>query len=347
MAANKLVYFIIALLVVAIWGVTFISTKVLINAGLEPAWIFVIRFVMAYAGIWLVQAFGKEKPRLWSRSLRDEAVLLLLGVSGGSLYFMAENSALAYTQASNVSFIVCTAPLLTAIFTLLYRRFSKGEFAASMEPIRLNWALILGTILALTGVALLSFGGKGVEVNARGDLLALAAAVCWGAYSLYVSKMTADYGEVFVTRKVFFYGLLTIVPFMIGSHFPAVELKQPVVIWNLLFLGIIASLVCFVVWNRVLKELGNVTATNFVYLNPFFTLATAIIVLGERLTPLSALGSLSIIAGVFIAGNLNSTNNETSHTEVPGGICHHRRQSAFCHRSGTDDPGGRRERRRP
>ena len=302
MAANKLVYFIIALLVVAIWGVTFISTKVLINAGLEPAWIFVIRFVMAYAGIWLVQAFGKEKPRLWSRSLRDEAVLLLLGVSGGSLYFMAENSALAYTQASNVSFIVCTAPLLTAIFTLLYRRFSKGEFAASMEPIRLNWALILGTILALTGVALLSFGGKGVEVNARGDLLALAAAVCWGAYSLYVSKMTADYGEVFVTRKVFFYGLLTIVPFMIGSHFPAVELKQPVVIWNLLFLGIIASLVCFVVWNRVLKELGNVTATNFVYLNPFFTLATAIIVLGERLTPLSALGSLSIIAGVFIAG---------------------------------------------
>ena len=302
MAANKLVYFIIALRVVAIWGVTFISTKVLINAGLEPAWIFVIRFVMAYAGIWLVQAFGKEKPRLWSRSLRDEAVLLLLGVSGGSLYFMAENSALAYTQASNVSFIVCTAPLLTAIFTLLYRRFSKGEFAASMEPIRLNWALILGTILALTGVALLSFGGKGVEVNARGDLLALAAAVCWGAYSLYVSKMTADYGEVFVTRKVFFYGLLTIVPFMIGSHFPAVELKQPVVIWNLLFLGIIASLVCFVVWNRVLKELGNVTATNFVYLNPFFTLATAIIVLGERLTPLSALGSLSIIAGVFIAG---------------------------------------------
>ena len=302
MAANKLVYFIIALLVVAIWGVTFISTKVLINAGLEPAWIFVIRFVMAYAGIWLVQAFGKEKPRLWSRSLRDEAVLLLLGVSGGSLYFMAENSALAYTQASNVSFIVCTAPLLTAIFTLLYRRFSKGEFAASMEPIRLNWALILGTILALTGVALLSFGGKGVEVNARGDLLALAAAVCWGAYSLYVSKMTADYGEVFVTRKVFFYGLLTIVPFMIGSHFPAAELKQPVVIWNLLFLGIIASLVCFVVWNRVLKELGNVTATNFVYLNPFFTLATAIIVLGERLTPLSALGSLSIIAGVFIAG---------------------------------------------
>ncbi len=302
MPAKKLLYFILALLVVAVWGVTFISTKVLINNGLQPAQIFVIRFVMAYAGIWLMELIGKGKPRLWSRSLRDEAVLLLLGVSGGSLYFMAENSALAYTQASNVSFIVCTAPLLTAIFTLIYRRFSKGDFAASMEPIRLNWALVLGTVLALTGVALLSFGGKGVEMNARGDLLAFAAAVCWGVYSLYVSKMTADYGEVFVTRKVFFYGLLTIIPFVVGREFPTEGLARPVVIWNLLFLGIVASLVCFIVWNRVLKELGNVTATNFVYLNPFFTLATAIIVLGERLTPLSALGSLAIIAGVFIAG---------------------------------------------
>ena len=302
MAANKLVYFIIALLVVAIWGITFISTKVLINAGLEPAWIFVIRFVMAYAGIWLLELLSKDKPRLWSRSLRDEAVLLLLGVSGGSLYFLAENSSLAYTQASNTSFIVCTAPLLTAIFTLVYRKLSKGEFAASLEPIRLNWALVLGTILALTGVALLSFGGNGVEMSPKGDLLAFAAAILWGIYSLFVSKMTADYGELFVTRKVFFYGLLTIIPFIAGQRFPAAELGQPVVIWNLLFLGIVASLICFIAWNRVLKELGNVTATNFVYLNPFFTLATAIVVLGERLTPLSALGSAAIIVGVFIAG---------------------------------------------
>ena len=303
MPAKKILYYALALLVVAVWGVTFISTKVLINNGLYPSHIFVIRFIMAYVGIWVMELVSVKKPRLWSSSLRDEAVLLLLGVSGGSLYFMAENSALAYTQASNVSFIVCTAPLLTAIFTLVYRKCSKGEFAASLEPLRLNWALVLGTVLALTGVGLLSFEGQGLEMNARGDILAFAAALCWGVYSLFVSKMTADYGELFVTRKVFFYGLLTIVPFLIAEGRPILtdQLAKPVVIWNLLFLGIVASLICFIIWNRVLKELGNVTATNFVYLNPFFTLATAILVLGERLTPLSAIGSAAIIAGVFIA----------------------------------------------
>ena len=305
MPAKKVTYHILALLVVAIWGITFISTKVLINNGLEPAWIFFIRFVMAYAGLWLLQAFKGGRTRLWSDNLKDEAVFILLGVSGGSLYFLAENSALAYTNASNVAFIVCTAPLVTAILTLAFRRISKGPFAQALEPVRLNWALILGTILSLLGVGLLSFGGEGVEMNARGDLLALAASIFWGLYSLFMSKMTSQYGELLATRKVFFWGLVTIVPFLLARSGDAPDMQlllKGEVLWNLLFLGIVASLVCFVVWNRVMAEMGNVTATNYVYLNPFFTLVGAMIILGERLTPLSALGSASIILGVFIAG---------------------------------------------
>ena len=210
MPAKKVTYHLLALLVVAIWGLTFISTKVLINNGLEPAWIFLIRFVMAYAGIWALMAFKKGGTRLWSDSLKDEAAFLLLGVSGGSLYFLAENTALAYTNASNVAFIVCTAPLLTVIFTIAYRHFSKDRFAQAMEPVRFNWALALGTVLSLAGVGLLSFDGASVQMNARGDILAFCAAILWGIYSLFISRMTAQYGELFTTRKVFFWGALAV-----------------------------------------------------------------------------------------------------------------------------------------
>ena len=313
MHAKKVTYHLLALLVVAIWGMTFISTKVLINNGLEPAWIFLIRFVMAYAGIWALTALkgGKTrggKLRLWSRTFKDEAVFILLGVSGGSLYFLTENSALAYTRASNVAFIVCTAPLLTAIFTILYRRRFHGPFAQALEPVRMNWALIAGTVLSLLGVGLLSFEGAGVQMNARGDLLALCAAIFWGIYSLFINKMTDDYGELFATRKVFFWGLVTIIPILAAQGGSAPSWQQLLhgqVLWNLLFLGIVASLVCYVVWNRVMAELGNVTATDYVYLNPLFTLVGAMILLGERLTLLSAIGSASIILGVFIAGKYN------------------------------------------
>jgi drug/metabolite transporter (DMT)-like permease len=304
MARGRFFYHLLALAVVAVWGITFVSTKTLIGAGMHPVGIFAIRFLLAYAGIWLLAAANGKSRRLWSASLKDELVFVFLGITGGSLYFLAENTALAYTQASNVAFLVCVAPLFTLLFTLAYKKLFRGRFADGMENIRVGFPLIGGTLLALVGMAMVVFDGTRLEVSARGDLLAIGAALCWALYSLYMGQMTEDYGAVFATRKVFFYGLLTILPFLgqVAESLSPAILLQPVVIWNLLFLGVVASLACFVAWNLVMARLGNVTATNYVYLNPVFTLVTAMIILGERMTLVSGLGSAAILAGVVLAG---------------------------------------------
>ena len=142
----------------AVWGVTFVSTKVLIGAGMHPVAIFFVRFMLAYAGIWLYIALSRQPSKLWY-GWKEELVFLLLGVSGGSLYFLTENLALAYTQATNVAFLVCSAPLFTAIFTLIYRRFGKGRFVDGLEPVRLGWPLVGGTVLALSGMGMVVFDG--------------------------------------------------------------------------------------------------------------------------------------------------------------------------------------------
>lgn len=296
-------YHLLALGVVLVWGVTFVCTKVLIGAGLHPIDIFWIRFLLAYAGIWAyILLTGKDRV-LWY-GWKEEAVFLLLGITGGSFYFLTENMALAFTQASNVAFLVCSAPLFTAILTLLYRRFGKGRFAESLEKVRLGWPLIGGTVLALSGMALVAFEGSRLRVSPKGDLLAIGAAVCWAVYSLFMGEMARKYGTVTATRKVFFYGLLTILPFLgVQGRSLSPEILGQFSVWgNLLFLGLVASLICFIAWNLVIDKLGNVTSTNYVYLNPVFTLLTATIFLGERMTPLSALGCASILAGVIWAG---------------------------------------------
>ena len=296
-------YHILALAVVGVWGVTFVCTKVLIGAGMDPAGIFLCRFILAYAGIWLYTVLTGKEKKVWN-GWKDEGVFLLLGISGGSLYFLTENTALAYTQASNTAFLVCSAPLFTAIFTLLYSRFGKGRFASGLEKVRLGWPLVGGTLLALAGMALVLFGRGEVSLSAKGDFLAVAAAVCWAVYSLFMGQMTREYGTLTATRKVFFYGLLTILPFMGGSgdSLSKEVLGQPVVWTNLVFLGMVASLLCFLAWNLVIDKLGNITSTNYVYLNPVFTLISASVLLGERMTPSAALGSAAILAGVILAG---------------------------------------------
>ena len=104
---------------------------------------------------------------------------------------------------------------------------------------------------------------------------------------------------------MFFYGLITILPFLGGCRdsFSADILCQTPVWGNLLFLGLISSLVCFLAWNLVIDKLGNVTSTNYVYLNPVFTLFSAMALLGERMTLLAAIGSVAILAGVIWAGS--------------------------------------------
>ena len=308
MPANRLRYHLLTLAVVAVWGVTFVSTKVLIGAGMHPVAIFFVRFMLAYAGIWLYIALSRQPAKLWY-GWKEELIFLLLGVSGGSLYFLTENLALAYTQATNVAFLVCSAPLFTAIFTLIYRRFGKGRFVDGLEPVRLGWPLIGGTVLALAGMAMVVFDGARLQLSARGDLLAIAAALCWAVYSLFMSQMTRDHGTVTATRKVFFYGLLTILPFLGGykdSFAPAI-LGQTAVWFNLLFLGLVASLLCFILWNLAMDKLGNVTTTNYVYLNPVFTLLSAMALLGERMTLLAGIGCAAILAGVIWAGQRNNS----------------------------------------
>ena len=308
MPANRLRYHLLTLAVVAVWGVTFVSTKVLIGAGMHPVAIFFVRFMLAYAGIWLYIALSRQPAKLWY-GWQEELVFLLLGVSGGSLYFLTENLALAYTQATNVAFLVCSAPLFTAIFTLIYRRFGKGRFVDGLEPVRLGWPLIGGTVLALAGMAMVVFDGARLQLSAQGDLLAIAAALCWALYSLFMSQMTRDHGTVTATRKVFFYGLLTILPFLGGykdSFAPAI-LGQTAVWFNLLFLGLVASLLCFILWNLAMDKLGNVTTTNYVYLNPVFTLLSAMALLGERMTLLAGIGCAAILAGVIWAGQRNNS----------------------------------------
>ena len=275
-----------AFFVVAIWGTTFVQTKVLINAGLRPEEIFLYRFVLAYL---LILPFAGK--RLFLDSLRDEVAALLLGVTGGSLYFVTENTALIYGYCSNVSLLVCTTPLITAIVMGILFPKEKMKKGA-----------LTGSLVAFMGMALVIFNGNFVlKLSPLADTLAFAACICWTLYSVIMKYIQPRYGTMLIMRKVFGYGVLTIVPFFIGTP-PRVELltQGGTVVWlNILTLGCVASMLCYTLWNFVLKRLGTVRATNFIYFNPVVTIVTSWLVLDEKITWIAILGAALVLAGMY------------------------------------------------
>lgn len=287
--SNQVLGHLTALLVVMIWGETFVSTKMLLNAGLMPADIFFYRFLLAYVLTWFV-----SYKRLFCRNLTDELTTFALGVLGGSIYFLTENMALVYSTASNVAILLSSCPLLTA---LLLSIFYKSE--------RLSKKQIFGSLLAFLGMVMVVLNGQLIlHLNPRGDALAIGAAVCWAFYSLFMKRVMHKYSSWFISRKVFFYGLLTILPYyaLVSPLNTDVSiLTCPVVYGNLLYLGSVASMFCYIMWNWTLSKLGAVKATNYLYLQSLFTMLFASLILHERITWMAIAGAAILILGMIRA----------------------------------------------
>lgn len=285
---QKLLWHLIAVGAVAVWGTTFVNTKVLYNSGLTPSEIFFLRFLIAYVAIWFI-----SPRKLFADSWRDEGLMLLLGITGGSLFFVAENSAVGLTYVNNVSFITSTSPLITVILGIVF-----------VKSIKATWTLIIGSLIALLGVGIVIFNGSFIlHLNPWGDLLALLTAVCWAVYSLLMKAVSSKYSAVFITRKIFFYGLVTVLPMFLIDPWTATfsMLMTPKVVLNLLFLGLIASFLCFALWTVVIARLGVMTASNYQYLNPITTVVASAIFLSEPMTAIAYMGSALILIGVAVS----------------------------------------------
>lgn len=282
--------FILSVAVVAVWGETFVSSKILLGKGLSPADIFFYRFTIAY-----VFMAALSHKRMWADSLKDEFLLALSGICGGSLYFLTENLALKYSTASNVAILIGITPLVTA---LLLAGFYKDE--------RMSRRQLAGSFVAFCGLVLVVLNGRMVlHLHPKGDALALSAALLWGIYSLLMKNITSHYDPKFITRKVFAYGLLTILPWFALAcplQTGAALLSDTVVWGNLLYLGTVASLLCYLLWNWVLPKVGVVKSTNVLYTQSAFTMIISSAVLDERITMMAVTGTAIMICGmVFVS----------------------------------------------
>ena len=277
---------------ILVWGTTFIATKVLLET-FSPIEILLLRFALGYLGlhaICLLPAFRTEKRTL---VLKDELVFAGAGLTGIAAYYVCENIALAYSSASNVGIIVSIAPLTTALVSI-----------PLLKQERIDKRIALGFLMASIGVFFVMTNGIFMlELSPIGDFLALAATVGWAFYSILLKRIDTDIYPVAVyTRKIFFYGLLCMIPVSLPMGFELHASDFTVkTISLLIFLGLGAGTICFLTWNFSVEKLGVLRANAYIYLTPFITFAASAIILKERITLIAIIGSLCILGGLWLS----------------------------------------------
>lgn len=276
-----------ALVTILIWGTTFISTKVLL-VDFEPIEILFFRFILGFLALLIVYPH-----RMKGTTKRQEAIFAAAGLCGVCLYYLLENIALTYTMASNVGVIISIAPFFTAMLTHLVTK---------EEKLRANF--FIGFIVAMAGICLISFNGAKMQLNPIGDLLAVAAAVVWACYSVLTRKISRfGYHTIQTTRRVFAYGIIFMIPalFLFDCRIGAERFANPVYLGNLIFLGLGASALCFVTWNMAVKVLGAVKTSIYIYLVPVITVVTSALILKEKVTVMSGIGTVLALIGLFLS----------------------------------------------
>lgn len=277
-----------ALFTVFVWGTTFISTKVLLN-GFKPLEILFLRFIVALVVLTIIYPH-----RLVIKEHKRELLFAGAGLCGVMLYYLFENIALTYTMTSNVSVIVSTAPLFTAGFSYI--------FFKNKEKLHINF--FIGCFISIVGICIISFSGSEMKLNPLGDFLALSAGAIWAMYSV-ITKKISDFGynTIQVTRRIFIYGLLFMLPLLpfLDFNLNLNLFNNKVFLANFLFLGILASGICFVTWNCAVKILGPVKTSVYIYLQPVITIVVSFFVLSERLTFISVVGTVLTLAGLVLS----------------------------------------------
>ena len=280
----------LACMTILIWGTTFISTKVLLR-DFTPLQILFTRFMIGYLALWAVC------PKLTKiRRKKEELYFLAAGLCGVTLYFLMENIALTYTQARNVGIIVAVSPFFTMFFGIWL-----------LKQRRPGVRFFIGFLIAMTGILCISLeGSQRLQLNPKGDLLALGAAAVWALYSTITKKISSfGYTTIPMTRRIFFYGLLCMLPVILfsGMKLPAVEQLTMVNIANILFLGLGASALCFVSWNSAVRILGTVQTSVYIYAVPVVTTLASVWILKETVTVIGIAGIVMILSGLLMSQN--------------------------------------------
>ncbi len=277
-----------ALVTIVIWGTTFISTKILL-AGFTPIEILFFRFLLGLLVLIVI-----DPKRLKIKDKKQELTFAAAGLCGICLYYLLENIALTYTMASNVGVIISAVPFFTAVLSHVFLKTEE----------KLKVQFFIGFAVAMTGICLISFNGKELNLNPIGDILAVAAAFVWAVYSLLTRKISGyGFNIIGTTRKIFTYGILFMLPFLFVFDFKldVQRFVKPEYALNLIYLGLGASALCFVTWNHAVKVLGAVRTSVYIYIVPVITVVTSVIVLKEEITWIAAIGIGLTLIGLFLS----------------------------------------------
>ena len=271
---------------IAIWALNFTVTRFVLTHGFRPLAYSTVRYGIA-ATLFAAFTYGYERSFRVRR--RDVVLLIAAAAVGIWLNQLSYVYAIRLTNASTTALILGTTPIFAALIA----------FAIGLE--RMSGWFWTATVVSFGGVALVAAGSGGVSGDVGGDLLGVATAATWAAYSVAIAPLMRRYSPYRISAFVLAVGWIAVA--VTGAHQLAnqsFDLRWEV--WALLAYAVLGPLVLTnILWFKAVDRVGPSHATLFANLQPFVAVLFAVLLLSEHISWLQVLGGVAIAVGIALS----------------------------------------------
>jgi drug/metabolite transporter (DMT)-like permease len=277
------------LAVVVTWAGSFSVIKAALDEDVAAIDIAILRYAVAVPGFAFILWRARGLPGLTRRDAWRVAAAGVLVVLGYHLFL---NFGTRHTTSGIAALVVALAPALTVVFAA----------AAGLERIRPRH--VAGLSLAFAGVVVVVALGSGQSLSlgsAQGPLLVLGAAVSFALYNVLLKPLLGRYDLLALTAATSLIGTIGFLPLVRGSTVDVVTEATPAVAAEILYLGILATLLGYIGWNYGLRGLGPTRAVTYAYAIPPLAVVIGAIFLDEPLTAWIVLGGVLVVVGIVVA----------------------------------------------
>ncbi len=274
-----------AFVTVLVWSAIAPFTKYAL-ADFPPIAFMALRMGIAAVTVFLFLAIRRSAIGI---ERQDIPRFLLAGVGFFGCSTLLFTEGLSRTTVAHMIIIASTGPLIGAVW--------RGVAHREIPDRRSLLAMAIGFagVLIVVGDASAAEGASVV-----GDLMGLASAALWVGMTIYPQPLVRKYGALRSTGWFILASLLLLVPLSIPSWRSVIDDIPSVFAWSALLYAAMGTLIGNTLWQSAVQQIGPARTLIYLYLQPFLALLIAAIVLGDRLTPLQAVGGLLAIGGVML-----------------------------------------------
>lgn len=288
---NNFKSYIYILSVCLFWGFSFISTKICLQ-WFTPFSLAFFRFLIASIVLYFTLKLTKQDLKI---DKKDILRFVLCGFFGVFIYFSTENIAIDMLSASLTSIFLALLPAFTIIadYFVLKAPFTKRKVLSVSTS-------VLGAILVG------GFEVSGSKNMTLGIILIIASAISWVIFGYLSLPMQTKYSPL---KATFYQNLFGMFFFMLVMPFnvPSFEGFNISGLLHMLFLGVICSALCYLLYNIAIKNISVMVSSIFINLMPIITIAASILILNEKINLMQGIGAALIIGSVFIVTNKEKT----------------------------------------